>query len=575
MIKMIWNQVAICCNFASLNKLKVKLIKKIKMKSVQFKMNLGFLIILFGMMSLFAGKTTATCQASFTWAQTNNNVINFTSTSTGITNGTFYSWTFGDGGTGGGNTPVYTYTVPGHYQVCLSIFDSLNNCSSSFCDSITVTGTVFCTMTASTYNQPASCGTCADGIVSCYNSGGTGPFHYLWSPGGATVNYVTGLLPGVYTVTITDANNCTATATANVDTCSLHASFTWSQPSNNVVNFVSTSTGINNFSSYFWDFGDGSYAYTTTPTHTYSNAGTYGVCLTVTDSSNTQTCSSTICDTVIVTGVNCNGLSISSTATNATCNTCADGIIHTTTTGGTTPYTYHWTPNITNQSQASGLLPGYYTCCVTDGMGCTACTSAYVDSTTFNNGCSATFQLYPDSMTAHLYWAVNNAWGVQPLHYTWSWGDASPNDTTPYPVHQYAQAGTYVICLTITDAIGCSNTYCQTDSLQRTNNAMVTVNVRIPWALGVPEKQSINNWSIYPNPVSNSMNINYNLSGATDVVINLYDMLGNKVQQIANSRQSAGQHSLVFDATSVPQGVYLMQIVADNKILNQKITVMK
>ena len=39
-------------------------------------------------------------------------------------------------------------------------------------------------------------------------SGGTGPFGYLWEPGGGTTQAIAGLLAGTYTVTVTDKNGC-------------------------------------------------------------------------------------------------------------------------------------------------------------------------------------------------------------------------------------------------------------------------------------------------------------------------------------------------------------------------------
>lgn len=69
--------------------------------------------------------------------------------------------------------------------------------------------------TAVTSNTMASCSSCPDGAVSV-NVTGNGPYSYLWSPGSGTTSSVTGLLPGCYTVTISDANLCPAQATTCV-----------------------------------------------------------------------------------------------------------------------------------------------------------------------------------------------------------------------------------------------------------------------------------------------------------------------------------------------------------------------
>ena len=51
---------------------------------------------------------------------------------------------------------------------------------------------------------------------------------------------------------------------------------------------------------YRWSFGDGTFSHTVIPWHTYGHAGTYVVCLTVTDSSAAGTCTDTWCDTLTI-----------------------------------------------------------------------------------------------------------------------------------------------------------------------------------------------------------------------------------------------------------------------------------
>ena len=73
--------------------------------------------------------------------------------------------------------------------------------------------------------QPTAVGVSSDSVVavSCIgysngaiyisDTGGTPGYTYAWSPGGATTNPLTGVPVGSYAVTVTDAHNCTATAT--------------------------------------------------------------------------------------------------------------------------------------------------------------------------------------------------------------------------------------------------------------------------------------------------------------------------------------------------------------------------
>ncbi len=65
-----------------------------------------------------------------------------------------------------------------------------------------------------------------------------------------------------------------------------------------------------------------------------------------------------------------NNLYANLTSTNASCNTCNDGMISANSGGGITPYSYTWSPNGGNASTAVGLTAGCYTLDITDSNGC-------------------------------------------------------------------------------------------------------------------------------------------------------------------------------------------------------------
>lgn len=61
-------------------------------------------------------------------------------------------------------------------------------------------------------STPVSCAGVCDGTATVGPTGGTAPYTYSWSPGGQITPSVSGLCEGVYTVTITDFNNCSIDA---------------------------------------------------------------------------------------------------------------------------------------------------------------------------------------------------------------------------------------------------------------------------------------------------------------------------------------------------------------------------
>jgi hypothetical protein len=67
----------------------------------------------------------------------------------------------------------------------------------------------------STSTTPTSCAG-NDGTATATPTDGTPGYTYSWSPGGQTTSTITGLVPGLYTVTVTDANGCTTSSVVNV-----------------------------------------------------------------------------------------------------------------------------------------------------------------------------------------------------------------------------------------------------------------------------------------------------------------------------------------------------------------------
>jgi hypothetical protein len=61
----------------------------------------------------------------------------------------------------------------------------------------------------------SSCSTCADGTATV-NPGDNANYLYLWSPGGQTTQTIMGLLPGDYSVCITNAGGCTTCDSINI-----------------------------------------------------------------------------------------------------------------------------------------------------------------------------------------------------------------------------------------------------------------------------------------------------------------------------------------------------------------------
>lgn len=80
----------------------------------------------------------------------------------------------------------------------------------------------------------------------------------------------------------------------------------------------------------------------------------------------------------------------------------------------------------------------------------------------------------------------------------------------------------------------------------------------------------------YPNPFNPSTQIPFELNNTTNVTLEVYDMLGRKVQVLLNNEVfSAGSHQVTFDATNLPSGIYLYRMVTPGFIQTRKLNLIK
>jgi len=262
-----------------------------------------FLLVALISLSSF-GMANAQCQASYTY--TDNGAGNFSFTNTSVGNFLSYSWTFGDGNSSNTNNAQHQFTTNGNYAVCLTIFDSINQCTDTYCDSIWVTGSgTPCNITAS-FNFIDNGG----GNYSFNNnSTGSGTDSYWYFGDGGSSNSTspshTFAANGIYTIQLYIADpldsNCydyvvqtiNVSGVSNPVPCQAgFVIFPDSSVSGNVI-VINSSTGNN--LTYFWDFGDGNTSTLAYPNYTYSTNGPFQICLTV---SNGNGCTSTYCDSI-------------------------------------------------------------------------------------------------------------------------------------------------------------------------------------------------------------------------------------------------------------------------------------
>lgn len=78
-----------------------------------------------------------------------------------------------------------------------------------------------------------------------------------------------------------------------------------------------------------------------------------------------------------------------------------------------------------------------------------------------------------------------------------------------------------------------------------------------------------------PNPFSSSVTIRLNLKQSAQLVVNLYDALGNKVQQVYTGTRPAGLQQFTIDGSRLSNGTYFCEVIVDNNRMMRKLVLQK
>ncbi|MEE9552942.1 MAG: T9SS type A sorting domain-containing protein [candidate division Zixibacteria bacterium] len=79
----------------------------------------------------------------------------------------------------------------------------------------------------------------------------------------------------------------------------------------------------------------------------------------------------------------------------------------------------------------------------------------------------------------------------------------------------------------------------------------------------------------YPNPFNASTLIEYGLPNSSDVTIEIFDILGRKVETLIQGEQQAGYHQVTWDASEISSGMYFYRIQAGKYVETKKMLLLK
>jgi len=333
------------------------------------------------------------------------------------------------------------------------------------------------------------------------------------------------------------------------------ADFTYTLDSiNNTITFQDASwsydslSGQTTPSSWDWQIQGTSYS-TSSVTYTYSSLPVYA-CLTVEFDNG---CSNTMCDTIdIATTDPCEGFMAYDDFDLVQPGAC-DGELTGSVYAGTAPFNYNWSNGATTQT-ITGLCAGTYYYTVTDGNGCEAYNSAYVaedDSSSqqitdslYNTAMDTCLNFTPtnvyvsnvvlvDSFTVEVEWTFEGAGQTQIITETYDYSGAY---------------GSYYVEISID---------CGSNKTVQTWSDVIVIDENT--TTGINEIETLNNLKLYPNPVKDVLNIEFNTIETNVINIQIMTYTGQIISNV-NINSYAGNNTVSISTADLNSGIYFVRI---------------
>ncbi len=499
-------------------------------KKLVMKKLITLFFVLLAAITLKTSAQTLICNADFSYSIGANGVVNFTPVQPGDSINTFHQWNFGDGsaiatfpfvshtyGSAGSYTVkhIIKRNNPNGVAVCndtvskVVVIQYICNLQADFSWTY-VPGTILTQQfTQSTLPIDATDsvrwnfgdGTIINGLQG--NLSIQNPIHTYTNSGYYNVclrvkkNNNTSAAPCVSEV-------CKWDSVFSPTTCNLQANYTWMPDSLSslIIHFTNTTIGLSSTDSIRWTFGDGTSSNTVNPAHTYAQGGTYTVCLRVQKRTATGGLTNCISEKCYVVSVMqpCN-LQVYFTQ-NADSTNIRKIYFHNQSQPSSTTDSLFWT--FGDGSSLSGLnsnaaianpsheyaMGGSYTVCLKVKQNNTSgtpsgCIRSYCKTIVVQQPCElvVNYTWNADSINSRKIYFHNASAPIgQADSLFWSFGDGSTlkgiqgNSLVANPVHEYANAGSYTVCLkikkasTIVGATPCIRELCKVIVVQASCN---------------------------------------------------------------------------------------------------------
>lgn len=546
--------------------------------------------------TLILNSGSSNCVANFT-KNISGLTVNLTNTSlngNGTSSGLAYYWYFSEGpalNTGFVKNPVKTFTSYGVKFIQLQIFDSITNCTSTKTDTFNLSSGAQTCSASFTYN--------ISGLnVSFYNTSSSTSsipkINYLWNFSDGTSSTATHpnktfSTAGFKIVKLTlydSSTSCIAIFTdtlllsATGSSCTAKFSKTATGPfSYSFTNMSTNTNGTPNGLTYRWVFSDSTIATTLHANKTFTSTGFKWVDLEIKDPS--TGCYSHKSDSFLVSGnamcnadftKSINGLTV--TLTNTSVNT----------NGSSVGLSYFWYfDDGTTSTQKNPVKtfatggPRIIELTISDSL--QSCYDAKYDSVFLvapTPLCSASFTMAIDTSTPFNFFLLNTSLVRPNSTFLWNFGDGT-SSTSMTPSHTYANFGSYLVCLTVSDSL-CTSVFCDSVGMDSTGILLKggafgfqTLDYTTKaGSNGLAQEFGSNQYAVYPNPSNAIFNVETNLKSASPITYQVTDISG-KIVLTKSILVPAGKHAEALDLSDVQASIYFLSISSNEGISTLKI----
>jgi len=187
-------------------------------------------------------------------------------------------------------------------------------------------------------------------------------------------------------------------------------------------------------------------------------------------------------------------------------------------------------------------------------------TSAIDSDTTYSKtqlSANWTSSTDPNSAIAKYWYAIGTTLGGTNVV---NWTSAGSNTAVTQTGLSLQVGQTYYFSVKAEDGAGLQSAVYSTDDGQL-----------VAGVTGFPDLSNFFDMETIPNPFRESLQVAYHLETSSPVQIRLLDVTGKAVVIYSNARENAGAHQLLFSATGYAQGMYFIEITAENKRYCKKV----